>query len=206
MSSALGRPRVSSRDTLAEAACELFLEQGFAATSITDIASRAGVSRSSFFNYFSSKTEVLWVALDERIAALERSVAPEATERVALSGELLRLGHDLEPDALALAIANATQMEITEELERDAALRGARIARAVSQRLRSEGVDAMRADIAGAAHGGAVMAAVWAWAHAGAGASSLADTYRAALEAAASTLPPSPGSRQANATGPRTDP
>ena len=32
-----GRPKASSRETLAEAACELFLEQGFEATSIADI-------------------------------------------------------------------------------------------------------------------------------------------------------------------------
>ena len=31
-----GRPRASSRETLAEAACELFLEQGYEATSIAD--------------------------------------------------------------------------------------------------------------------------------------------------------------------------
>ena len=50
-----GRPRALSRETLAEAACELFLEQGYEATSIAEIATRAGVSRSSFFNYFWSK-------------------------------------------------------------------------------------------------------------------------------------------------------
>ena len=64
-----GRPRASSRETLAEAACELFLEQGYEATSVVDIAQRAGVSRSSFFNYFSSKSDVLWSGLDARIAA-----------------------------------------------------------------------------------------------------------------------------------------
>ena len=62
-----GRPRASSRETLAEAASELFLEQGYEATSIADITQRAGVSRSSFFNYFSSKSDVLWSGLDARI-------------------------------------------------------------------------------------------------------------------------------------------
>jgi AcrR family transcriptional regulator len=47
-----GRPKASSRETIAEAACELFLEQGYEQTSIADISTRAGVSRSSFFNYF----------------------------------------------------------------------------------------------------------------------------------------------------------
>ena len=64
-----GRPRASSRETLAEAACELFLERGYEATSIADIATRAGVSRSSFFNYFSSKGDILWAAFDERVDA-----------------------------------------------------------------------------------------------------------------------------------------
>src|SRR5690606_29598737 len=42
-----GRPKASSRETNAEAACELFLEQGYEQTSVTDVARRAGVSRSS---------------------------------------------------------------------------------------------------------------------------------------------------------------
>ena len=50
-----GRPRATSRDVIAEAACELFLEQGFEGTTVADITRRAGVSRSSFFNYFTSK-------------------------------------------------------------------------------------------------------------------------------------------------------
>ena len=70
-----GRPKASSREILAEAACELFLEQGFEATSIADITSRAGVSRSSFFNYFASKSDILWASLDERITALESGLA-----------------------------------------------------------------------------------------------------------------------------------
>src|SRR6478736_3003458 len=73
-----GRPRASSRETLAEAACELFLEQGFEQTSIADITSRAGVSRSSFFNYFASKSDVLWSGLDERVTALEQSLGEDA--------------------------------------------------------------------------------------------------------------------------------
>ncbi|MGQ3198856.1 TetR/AcrR family transcriptional regulator, partial [Microbacterium aurantiacum] len=66
-----GRPRASSPEMIAEAATELFLEQGYAATSVADIAARAGVSRSSFFNYFSSKSAILWADLDARIDELE---------------------------------------------------------------------------------------------------------------------------------------
>lgn len=55
-----GRPAVTTCETIEEAACELFLEQGYAATSVDDIARRAGVSRSSFFNYVDGKGELLW--------------------------------------------------------------------------------------------------------------------------------------------------
>jgi AcrR family transcriptional regulator len=73
--------------TIAEAATELFLERGFAETTIADITQRAGVSRSSFFNYFSSKSDVLWAALDDAIhsavAALRAGAAPSAALRAA---------------------------------------------------------------------------------------------------------------------------
>lgn len=53
-----------------EAAAELFLEQTYEGTTIDDIANRSGVSRNTFFNYFSSKSDVLWVDLDETVSAL----------------------------------------------------------------------------------------------------------------------------------------
>ncbi|WP_243075045.1 TetR family transcriptional regulator [Microbacterium sp. SS28] len=206
-----GRPRASSRETLAEAACELFLEQGFEQTSIADIASRAGVSRSSFFNYFASKSDVLWAALDERIAVLEEHLGEQdgrgptppsdaagassgASGRVgpaapAVDAALAALGDDFAPDSLALALVNTTAMGLDDELEREASVRRSRIAAAVSARLRADGADGIAADVAGAAHGGAVLAAIDAWARAGAGRAPLARSLHTALEAARPTLP-----------------
>ncbi|QIM19809.1 TetR family transcriptional regulator [Leucobacter coleopterorum] len=80
MSNPRGRPHASSREVLTDAACELFLEQGYEATSVTEIARRAGVSRSSFFNYFEGKSAILWFVLDEQIDALVQRVEdPELT-------------------------------------------------------------------------------------------------------------------------------
>jgi AcrR family transcriptional regulator/uncharacterized glyoxalase superfamily protein PhnB len=180
-----GRPKASSRDTLAEAACELFLERGFAQTSIGDIATRAGVSRSTFFNYFSSKADVLWAGLDERIEGLETRLAAGDDVRASL----LAVGDGFAPDSLALAIVNADAMGLADELSREAASRSSRIAVAVAARLRGRGADALRADVAGAAHGGAVLAAIAAWAGEGAARASLAPKLAAALEAASPTLP-----------------
>ncbi|MFH8250110.1 TetR family transcriptional regulator [Microbacterium sp. B2969] len=191
-----GRPRASSRETLAEAACELFLERGFEQTSIVDITSRAGVSRSSFFNYFASKSDIVWAALDERIGVLEDRLENDrgADAASAVRAALTALGDGFTPDSLALALVNTDAMGLTGELEREASLRRARIALAVSQRLQRAGAASIAAEVAGAAHGGAVLAAIEAWAHEGAGRAPLARSLSLALSAAAPTLPS--GARQ----------
>jgi len=181
-----GRPRASSRETIADAACELFLEQGYEQTSIVDIAHRAGVSRSSFFNYFSSKSDVLWAGLDEKLAALERRLqAADGTDAAtAVRAATLAIADSFVPDSLALGIVNAKAMGLELEYERDAALRRARIARAVAARLARGGADRVRAEVAGAAWGGAVLAAIEAWAHDGAGRTALARFLARAADAA----------------------
>jgi AcrR family transcriptional regulator len=177
-----GRPHASSRGTLAEAACELFLERGYGATSIADIARRAGVSRSSFFNYFSSKADILWSGFDERVDAA--ITAMRADDGASARDILAATAHDFTPDSLALAIANADVMGLEDELERERALRQARLARSIAERAAREGHPRLRSEVMGAAGGGAVLAAVWEWAHAGAGRADLAPFVEEALDAA----------------------
>ncbi|HPT95998.1 MAG TPA: TetR/AcrR family transcriptional regulator [Microbacteriaceae bacterium] len=172
---AAGRPRASSREVLAEAACELFLEQGYEATTIAEITRRAGVSRSSFFNYFSSKGDLLWSSLDAQIVMLEAALRDDETAdaTATLTRSIDALGHALAPDSLVLALANATAMGIDDELERESARRLLTIATAVSARLVRGGVDSLVADVVGAAYGGAVIAALRMWAVDGAGRTAL---------------------------------
>lgn len=178
-----GRPRASSRETLAEAACELFLEQGYDATSVADITQRAGVSRSSFFNYFASKSDVLWSGLDARIdvalAALHAlgADADGPSVRAALEPVL----KDLAPDPLTLALGNAAAMGLEDELLRDTGLRHARIASAVSSAARTAGIGEIRADILGAAIAAAVLSSLRVWAEHGAGHASLEAQFDEAL-------------------------
>lgn len=171
----VGRPKASSRETLAEAACELFFEQGFESTTIADIARRAGVSRSSFFNYFASKSDILWSGLDERLAVFEERLgAADGTDAAAeVRAASIDLAAGFAPDSLALAAVNATAMGLADELEREASSRRSRVARAVAARLARAGADRLHADVAGAAWGGAVLGAIEAWAHDGAGRTSL---------------------------------
>jgi AcrR family transcriptional regulator len=181
-----GRPRASSRGAIAEAASELFLEQGYEATSVADITQRAGVGRSSFFNYFSSKADVLWSGLDERIARAESALAdPEVPVRTALAA----FADGFAPDALALAITHAHAMALGTEWERDRAVRQARLQHAIAGRLRRDGAASLEAEVAAAAHAGAVLAAVWAWADRSSGGAQLPDVLGLALDLAARTAP-----------------
>ena len=157
-------------------------------------------SRSSFFNYFTSKSDVLWAGLDERITSLgerlahggggDGAAAPAApAAAAAVRAELTALGDGFAPDALALAIVHAEPMGLVDELERDTGIRRSRIAHAVTGRFRAGGADEIEAAVAGAAYAGAVLAAIESWAHAGAGQTPLGPVLARAVDAAAVTAP-----------------
>ena len=71
-----------TRRRIRDAADELFRTQGYAATSIDEIAGRAGVARQTVFSAFGSKAAVLKEALDVRLAGDDEPLAiadrPEA--------------------------------------------------------------------------------------------------------------------------------
>ena len=69
------RKRLETRRRLTRAAMDLFLERGFEATTLDDIAAAADVSRRTFFHYFVSKEEVVFAWQDEQSAALLAAVA-----------------------------------------------------------------------------------------------------------------------------------
>jgi AcrR family transcriptional regulator len=138
---------------------------------VADITQRAGVSRSSFFNYFASKSDVLWSGVDERIGAATRSLGQlgRAATGESVRDILLLVVRDFAPDPLALALRNAAAMGLEEELVRDTGLRLARLSAAVSLAAAASGVDVIRADILGAAHAAAVLSSLRVWAEQGAG-------------------------------------
>lgn len=161
-----GRPPASSREVLADAACELFLEQGYEATSITEIARRAGVSRSSFFNYFPGKSEILWFVFDGRIGVLLDALADPA---LPLADALATFAVGEAPGTLALAIVDARTMGVEQELATGRAARQLRIGTAIASRLERDGVESVRAAVIGAGYAAALVTAVWQWADRGAG-------------------------------------
>ena len=55
-----------TRQALLEAAAELFRTRGYTATTLNEIAERAGVTRGAFYGHFSHKTEVIQAIWEEQ--------------------------------------------------------------------------------------------------------------------------------------------
>ena len=60
----IGRPREFDHYAVVDVAVQLFWEQGFAATSISDVVERTGLSKSSLYGTFGSKEALFRTALD----------------------------------------------------------------------------------------------------------------------------------------------
>ena len=120
-----GRPRRSSQATIADAAAELFIENSYAGTTIDQITQRAGVSRATFFNYFSAKTDLLWFDVDRAIEQLGAACDPAADLRTAVLEVAAGFGGRDVPLALSQQDVMGSTTEILESgLVRVAALAG----------------------------------------------------------------------------------
>lgn len=69
------RKQQRARDAIVAAAYELFAERGFAQVTVTDIAARAEVGRTTFFRYFGDKQEVLFADEQSLLDALAEAPA-----------------------------------------------------------------------------------------------------------------------------------
>jgi len=162
-----GRPRASSQRMLEEAASELFLEQGYAKTTIEQITRRAGVSRNTFFNYFPGKADLLWVELDASRAVLTDALADApatADPLAAVEAALVTTAVALTPGRAPLVLTQWEVMGIDEELKAAGLARALAHAGVVEAFLLGRGLDALTARGIALAVVGAASAAVGRWA------------------------------------------
>jgi AcrR family transcriptional regulator len=101
------RKRQQTRERLSRAAMALFLERGFEATTLDDIAAAADVSRRSFFHYFASKEDVVFAWQEESTAALVAAVAARPADESMLKAAengMCAIVRQIEPnEAIAMA-------------------------------------------------------------------------------------------------------
>jgi AcrR family transcriptional regulator len=148
----MARWQPGATQRLVAAAVELFAEQGYDATTVAQIAERAGVTRSTFFRHFSDKRELL-VAGQETLSRLLADGITEAPanasplEAVAAgleraSGEMGPANRELGPRIKA-AVAASTELQ-----ERDT-LKSVGLAAAMTTALIARGVPEPTAHLAG---------------------------------------------------------
>jgi AcrR family transcriptional regulator len=179
--SGIGRPRVSSRRTIEEAAAELFLEQGYDRTTVDDIARRAGVGRATFFNYFPSKPDLLWVDVDEALDALRGELGSSTGELASVVAGLRSVASRLGPERIPLVV---TQLELIggrHEVTAAGLSRIAALAAVLRAALERPGADPLLVDTVGAALAAATVSAWRAWAAGGVGRGELAPYLERAL-------------------------
>ncbi len=88
---AVRRRRKEARPAeLTAAALDLFVEKGFAATRLDDVAARAGVSKGTLYLYFDSKEALFRAVVEEAIVPLLVAAEQQMAVYEGASGELLR--------------------------------------------------------------------------------------------------------------------
>ncbi len=147
----MARWEPGARERLVLAAVDLFTEQGYDATTVTEIAARAGVTKSTFFRYFPDKREILVAGQETLSELLGRGIAgapagASPLEAVAgglecVSSAMGPMNRDLGPRMKAAVAAN------TELQERDA-LKRVGLAAAMTAALVGRGVPDSTAHLA----------------------------------------------------------
>ncbi|ADV66010.1 TetR/AcrR family transcriptional regulator [Deinococcus maricopensis] len=69
-------PSADRRQQILQASADLFVERGFEAVTMGDIATALGISRPAIYSYFTSTEAILDVLLDERLHTLLDTIEP----------------------------------------------------------------------------------------------------------------------------------
>ena len=117
----MARWEPNARERLERAALALFTEHGFDATTVAEIADRAGLTKSTFFRHFADKREVLFGGQDMLVQFFSdgiRTAPPSATTAECLAAALEAAAvaftperHDLAPQRRAVIAANSELQE-----------------------------------------------------------------------------------------------
>ncbi len=187
------RSREHLRAEIAEVAFNVFAERGFDQVTATEVAEAAGISRASFFRYFESKEDAVFVAQEEMganvAAALRERPAGEdawTALRRALDAAVATYQRSPEAALARLRLIRCTPNLRSHQLERLAQWKEA-IGAALAERLGVDGDDIKVEALVGAALG-ALDAASTRWAQSD-GAEDLIELIDEAFEVIADPFP-----------------
>ncbi len=129
---------------LLEAALDLFVEKGYAAARLDDVASRAGVSKGTLYLYYASKEELFKAVVRQNIVplieAFERDVASSSASSAELLGGFFRqwwssFGATRLPGIAKLVVGEAGNFpELARFFQEEVVLRNALLLRSIVER------------------------------------------------------------------------
>jgi AcrR family transcriptional regulator len=137
-----------ARERLETAALDLFVENGYEATTVAQIADRAGLNRATFFRHFADKREVLFGGEDVLAGLFGdaiRDAPPEATLPECLRAAFAAAGTAMTPQQRARAAQRVLVVAANTEVQERGLLKHARIAGSISAALRARGADELTA-------------------------------------------------------------
>ncbi|MEU1271186.1 helix-turn-helix domain-containing protein [Streptomyces sp. NPDC005799] len=140
----MARWEPNARERLERAALALFVERGYDATTVAEIADRAGLTKSTFFRHFADKREVVFGGRDQladRFAEVIRGASPETTVAGCLTAALESVARVFTPERQDLARQRRAVTTAHSELRERELLKLARLSEAIGAALRDRGVD-----------------------------------------------------------------
>jgi AcrR family transcriptional regulator len=138
----MARWQPNAPERLALAALTLFAERGYDATTVNDIAERAGLTKSTFFRHCNDKREALFLGQDVMAARLEEAVrATSAATPPAgvLAAVLDAVAAFFPPERRATAATRAAVVAAHAELRERELLKGAELAGVIESAAREQG-------------------------------------------------------------------
>ena len=147
----MARWKPGARERLVIAAVDLFTEQGYDATTVAQIAERAGVTRSTFFRYFPDKRDVLMAGQQTLSRLLAEGIAEaprDASPLEAVSAGLERVSAAMGPMNRELGPRMKAAVAASSELQEREALKSVGLAAAMTTALIARGVPDTTAQLA----------------------------------------------------------
>ena len=146
----MGRWEPDARGRLERAAMELFLERGFEQTTVTEIASRAGLTQRTFFRHFADKREVLFggsAALQELLLSALAS-APESAAPIDAVAAALQAASAVLQERREYSRQRQAVIAANPELQERELIKLAALSAALADGLRQRGVTDPAASLA----------------------------------------------------------
>ena len=148
----MARWEPGARERMVLAAADLFAEQGYDATTVAQIAERAGVTKSTFFRHFPDKRELLVAGQEvlSRLLAEGIAEAPApASPLEAVAAGLERASNAMGPVNRELGPRLKAAIAASAELQERDALKSVGLAAAMTNALKARGVPDPIAHLAG---------------------------------------------------------